>query len=182
MTATAATEPIEKTIHRSALRLERGDLTQLEVDAIVFYAKETLELGSGFGGAIHARGGETIKKELAALGPVAVGEAVTTTAGRLPAKWIVHACGPKFQEPDMEAKLRRCMLSALRAAEERGAKTIAFPPMGAGFYGVPLERCARAMLEAIREFLAAGGALEAIVVCVADRREYGAFRPLFEGL
>lgn len=153
----------------------QGDLTALPVDALVYYAREDLRLGSGFGTAIQARGGDAIKKELEKCGRLRAGEAVLTTAGAMPAGFIIHACGPKFQEPDTEAKLRRTMQAALQLAEGQGFRRIAFPPMGAGFYGVPLDLCARVMLEEIRRHLLSGSALEEVILCVLDRREFQAF-------
>jgi len=152
------------------------------VDAFVFYARQDLALGSGFGTAIQVRGGDSIKKELEKLGRLQVGEAVVSGAGKLNAKFIVHACGPKFQEPDTEPKLRQTMASTLRAAEEQGVKTLAFPPMGAGFYGIPLELCARVMVEAVRGYLRGQTGLDEIIICVADQREFDAFRPVVEAL
>jgi len=171
----AALRPIERVVNKTTVRLEQGDLTAMEVDAVVFYAREDLELGSGFGTAIQSRGGGGIKKELAALGRVKPGEAVITSGGNLNASHIIHACGPKFQEQDTELKLRDTMLASLRLAAAEGLKSIAFPPMGAGFYGVPLELCARVMTETISEFARRDGSLETVIVCAGDRREYAAF-------
>jgi O-acetyl-ADP-ribose deacetylase (regulator of RNase III) len=174
--------PVERTVNRTRVRLERGDLTALEVDAFVFYAREDLVLGSGFGTAIQVRGGDSIKKELERLGRLAPGQAVVSGAGRLKAKFIIHACGPKFQEPDTERKLRATMQAALRAAEEKGVKTLAFPPMGAGFYGVPWELCARVMLEEIQSWLKGQTRLEEVIICVVDGREFQTFQPDLEKL
>jgi len=174
--------PVERTVNRTRVCLERGDLTALEVDAFVFYAREDLALGSGFGTAIQVRGGDSIKKELEKIGRLGVGQAVVTGAGNLNAKSIIHACGPKFQEPDTERKLRATMLAALRAAEDKGAKTLAFPPIGAGFYGVPLADCARIMLDEIRTYLQGQTALDEVIICVMDQREFDAFKERMEAL
>ena len=92
------------------------------------------------------------------------------------AKHIVHACGPKFQEPEVEPKLRKCILSALEAAAKTGLKTVAFPPMGTGFYGVPLELCAKSMLDVIPGFLARQSSIQEVIICVLDNREFKAFQ------
>ena len=155
------------------LRLVQGDLTAMAVDAIVFYAREDLELGSGYGTAIQSRAGAAVKEALKKIGRVAMSQAVITTAGGLKAGHIIHAVGPKFQEADTERKLRETMLAALRLADAEKVKTLAFPAMGAGFYGVPLEICARVMTETIRGF--AGNSLEEITICAVDRRELKAF-------
>jgi O-acetyl-ADP-ribose deacetylase (regulator of RNase III) len=159
------------------VRLECGDLTALPVEAIVFYAREDLQLGSGFGGAIRSRGGAAVEKELGQLGCIGMGEAVVTTAGAMQARYLIHACGPKFQEPDLEGKLRRSVSSALEAAADRGVSDVAFPPMGAGFYGIPLELCATVMLGAIRDFLRRPSSVKEVVICVRDGREFRAFQP-----
>ncbi len=179
---TMAPQPKERTVNRTVVRLQRGDLTALPVDAFVFYAKENLELGSGFGTAIQVRGGEEVRRELKNIGSIRMGEAVITPAGGLVAKHLIHACGPKFQEADMENKLRHCVLSALKCAGRNQLKTIAFPPMGAGFYGVPLELCARVMLETIWSFLLEETGLEEVTICVIDRREFVTFEDKLEKL
>ncbi len=176
------TAPVIKTVNRVTLILQQGDLTALPVDAFVFYAREDLALGSGFGTAIQVRGGDAIKKELEALGSISMGEAVSTTAGKLKAKKIIHACGPKFHEPDQERKLRDCMHSALTLADRSGFKTLALPAMGAGFYGVPLPLCANVMVEAIRDFARNASSLEEITICVVDQREYAPFKDRIDDL
>jgi len=173
---------IEKRAGNGSVRLEQGDLTALPVDAVVYYAREDLVLGSGYGTAIQSRGGEAVRKELAAIGGVRMGEAVITGAGNLPAKHIIHACGPKFQEDRMAEKLRAAMQSALALAESRGLASVAFPPMGAGFYGVPLALCAAVMLDSIRSALASATALRQITICVTDRRDFDVFRQEMEKL
>jgi O-acetyl-ADP-ribose deacetylase len=182
MTVPRSTEKIAKTINGKSIRLEKNDLTSLPVDAVVFYAREDLALGAGFGTAIHSRGGAAIKQELGRIGSVGMGEAVVTTAGNLPARYLIHACGPKFHEPDLEGKLRNCMASALAAAEAHGVKRVAFPPMGAGFYGIPLDLCATVMVEVAAQFLHQESTLEEVVICVIDDRELRAFKPKLEAL
>jgi O-acetyl-ADP-ribose deacetylase (regulator of RNase III) len=165
----AVMEPIP--IHRSLVRLVRGDITELDVDAFVFYARPDLALGSGFGGAISVRGGPEIKKELDPLGPIQTGEVVVTGAGKLKATFIIHAVGPRFNEPDTEAKLRTTVLNSLAAADRKGAKRVALPPMGAGFYAVPLDLCARVMVEAMHDYLEGETSIEEVLLCVMDQRE-----------
>ena len=143
-------------IGAAEIELVIGDVTMLAVDAFVFYAQSDLELGSGFGTAIAVRGGPSIKKELEGLAPLETGEAAVTSGGNLTAKFIVHAVGPKFQEEDTEAKLRTTIFNSLRCAEEKAAKSIAFPPMGAGFYGIPLPVCAKVMVETLAYYLEEG--------------------------
>jgi O-acetyl-ADP-ribose deacetylase (regulator of RNase III) len=104
-----------------------------------------------------------------------VGEAVITTAGLLKARHIIHANGPKFCEPDEEGKLRRATEAALRLADENGLTTLAFPPMGTGLYQVPVDLCARVMVDAVAEHLAGRTSLREVLFVVPDSRERGAF-------
>jgi O-acetyl-ADP-ribose deacetylase (regulator of RNase III) len=175
--------PEERVIGQTKIRLDKDDLTAMETDALVFYAQHDLKLGSGFGTAISGRGGPTIQKELDEKGAIETCEAVVTSAGNMNAKKIIHAVGPRFQELDMEGKLRKTMENTLRLAEEEEEiRTLAFPPMGAGFYGVPLEICAGVMLDAIRDHASGGSRIEQIDIIVMDNREYTPFAARFATL
>jgi O-acetyl-ADP-ribose deacetylase (regulator of RNase III) len=169
-------------IGKTTVRLQHGDLTALPVDAFVFYAREDLQIGSGYGTAIQTRGGASVKKELEKIGGIKMGEAVMTRAGDMNARHIIHACGPKFQEHDLDSKLRACVHAALREADVAGLKTIALPPMGAGFYGVPLDLCATVMLDVIKSFLQKGTSLEEVIICVIDYRDYVPFSKKMESV
>lgn len=166
----------ERKVNDSVVRLQIGDITDLEIDAFVFYAEENLKLGSGFGTAISNRGGASIQKELDEIGTLATCESVVTGAGKLKASHIVHANGPKFQEENTNEKLKTTILNALKKAEEKGIERIALPPMGAGFYGVPLDTCAEIMTETIQEHLKAGSKIKEVTICVLDKREHGPFQ------
>jgi len=152
------------------------------VDAVVFYARQDLQLGAGFGSAIQSRGGAAIKKELEKIGSMEMGGAVITSGGNMQARHIIHACGPKFHEPETEKKLRKCVQSALEKASGANLKTVAFPPMGAGFYGVPLDMSAKVMAEVVRRFLEIPSSIEQVTICVLDDREFKAFRPQLEAM
>jgi len=166
---------LESKIKNAVMSLETGDLTAKEIEAIVFYASHDLKLGSGFGSAIATRGGRTIQEELNSLGTLETCEAVVTEAGQLNSKFIVHAVGPRFQESDLEEKLRKTMENTLKAAEEKGIKEIAFPPMGTGFYGISLNTSSQVMINAINEKLQNSITLKKVIICVLDNREYKAF-------
>ena len=103
-------------------------------------------------------------------------DVVVTGGGNLQARYILHAVGPQFQEEDSERKLRATTLNALRKAEEHGLQKIAFPAMGAGFYGIPLEVCARITLGAVREILEKAIEPQEIVFCLRDFRELKVFQ------
>jgi O-acetyl-ADP-ribose deacetylase (regulator of RNase III) len=165
----------ELKVREGVIRLEVGDITELPVEGIVYYARPDLVLGSGFGGVISAKGGPKIQEELKKVGKANVTEVVVTSGGDLKAKYILHAVGPRFQEEDLEEKLRRTMGNVLRKAEESGIQSLAFPAMGAGFYGVPLEVCARETLEAAKKHLGASAGIREVVFCLRDSHEYKKF-------
>jgi O-acetyl-ADP-ribose deacetylase (regulator of RNase III) len=165
-----------KRIQNCMLQLIQQDITDFEVEAFVFYAESNLVLGSGFGSAIARRGGTSIKAELDKIGSVPLTDAIVTAGGSLKAKHIVHAVGPTFQEEETEAKLRSTMLNALKRAEGKGIRQIAFPLMGVGFYGIPLDTSSRIMLDSIEEYLSKGSSLTEIFICANDAREYRAFK------
>jgi O-acetyl-ADP-ribose deacetylase (regulator of RNase III) len=166
-------------INDTAVRLTREDITELEVDAFVYYAQPDLVLGSGFGGAIGMRGGASIQKELKEIaegGPIPTGGGVVTEAGKLKADHIIHAVGPRFREDDIEEKLLTTMRNVLRMAQEKGVKRLALPVMGAGFYGIPVPVSARVMLAALQEHLEGGSTLEEVIICLLDASQTKAFQ------
>jgi O-acetyl-ADP-ribose deacetylase (regulator of RNase III) len=170
----------EKQIGKKVLRLVRGDITDMEIEAFVFDITEDVKLGSGFGGAIQQRGGIVIQKQLDEIGSCPTGEAVVTEAGILKADWIIHANGPKFREEDEKGKLRKTVQSALARAEEKGVKRLAFPPMGTGLYQVPLDLCTRVMVETISQHLANGSTLDEVLIVAPDNREFNPFKAKIE--
>ncbi|MEW5701788.1 MAG: macro domain-containing protein [Candidatus Zixiibacteriota bacterium] len=166
----------ELTIGAHTLRLTVGDIADMEIDAFVYYARHDLVLGSGIGTAISVRGGPTIQEELEKLAPIKTTEAVVTAAGGMKAGRIIHAVGPRFQEEDLEAKLEMTVLNCLKKADESGIRTVAFPAMGAGFYGVPLDVSARVMFSTIRDYLAGTTGIGDVIICLGDNREHEVFR------
>lgn len=166
----------ELSVKNSKIRLFQGDITDIEIDSFVYYAREDLKLGSGFGTAISVRGGPSIQKALDEIGTIPTTSAVITEAGEMKANWIIHAAGPKFQEEGIEEKLEKTILNSLKLADEKGIKEIAFPPMGAGFYGVPLAQSAEITLKTIKSYLENGSGISTVVVSLLDNREYAPFR------
>jgi len=166
---------MERRINQSVVKLIRGDIADLEVDAFVFDARTDLKLGSGYGGAITQRGGPVVQKELDAIGSLKVGQVVVTGAGNMKAEHIIHAVGPKFQEEDEDRKMREAVKNALIAADERGIRRVAFPPMGTGLYAFPLGKCAKLMFDVVKSYLENSSAIEEVVFCVRDTREYEPF-------
>jgi O-acetyl-ADP-ribose deacetylase len=132
------------------LEVVEGDITALEVDAIANAANNHLWMGAGVAGAIKRAGGEEIEREAVQLGPIEVGAAVATGAGRLPARWVIHGA-VMGQDLQTNADLvRRTTESCLQVADELGAESLALPAFGTGVGGFPLDECARIMVEAVR--------------------------------
>lgn len=138
------------------LSLRRGDLTVEEVDAVVNAANSHLQHGGGLAGAISRAGGPEIQRESNAVGYVATGTAAITGAGRLPAKWVIHAVGPiwgQMEEAEADRLLTSATESALEMAAAKGLKSVALPALSAGIYGFPKDRCATLMLGAVMAYL-----------------------------
>ena len=132
--------------------LVEGDITRLDVDAIANAANDALWMGAGVAGAIKRAGGDEIEEEALSKGPIPVGDAVATGAGRLKARWVVHGA-VMGQDLSTDAdKVRRTAESCLRVADEVGARSIALPAFGTGVGGFPLGECARIMVAAARAY------------------------------
>ncbi len=131
----------------------QGDITRQEVDAIVNAANNRLAGGGGVDGAIHRAGGPEILAECRLLGGCATGEAKATTAGRLPARWVIHTVGPVWHggDRDEDALLASCYRASMELAHERGIRSIAFPSISTGVYGFPLKRAARIAIHTLRD-------------------------------
>lgn len=132
------------------LEVVEGDITVLEVDAIANAANNHLWMGAGVAGAIKRAGGEEIEHEAVQLGPIEVGDAVATSAGRLPARWVIHGAVMGRDLQTNADLVRRTTQSCLRVADELGAESLALPAFGTGVGGFPLEECARIMVDAAR--------------------------------
>ncbi|MCX4635226.1 O-acetyl-ADP-ribose deacetylase [Streptomyces sp. P9-2B-2] len=146
----------------TSLTLIQGDITEQAVDAVVNAANSSLLGGGGVDGAIHRRGGPEILDECRALraahygGGLPTGQAVATTAGRLPARWVIHTVGPVWaKSEDRSELLASCYRESLRVAEDLGARTVAFPAISTGVYGWPLADGARTAVATVRAAVAA---------------------------
>lgn len=161
------------------ITLVQGDITAQQVDAIVNAANSSLMGGGGVDGAIHRRGGPAILEECRRVRAeqwpdgLPTGKAVATTAGDLPARWVIHTVGPVYaKREDRSHLLASCHVEALRIAEELGARTIAFPAISTGVYGYPVHEAAPVALGAVA---AAGSRLEEVRFVLYDSATYEAF-------
>ncbi len=165
----------EVLLSATMVRVIRGDLTEAPVDAIVNAANSHLQHGGGVAGAIVRRGGGIIQEESDRIGFVPVGEAAVTTAGRLPAKHVIHTVGPRWGEGDEETKLRSAVRNTLELAEKRGFATIAMPAISAGIFGFPKARCAHIILHEIAAFAREAGTVKEIDIYLLDPEIIGLF-------
>jgi O-acetyl-ADP-ribose deacetylase len=160
------------------LEIKKGDITKIQVDAIVNAANTSLLGGGGVDGAIHRAGGseilEACRKIVAKQGGCKVGEAVITTAGKLPAKYVIHTVGPVWNggTNNETEKLAKCYLNALKLATENNCKTIAFPAISTGVYRFPKDKAAKIALNTIKEFLADDSSIEKVILVSFDDENY----------
>jgi O-acetyl-ADP-ribose deacetylase len=131
------------------LEVHDGDIATLELDAIANAANDRLWMGSGVAGAIKRAGGEEIEREAMQQGPIAVGEAVATGAGRLRARWVIHGAVMGQDLRTNAEVVRRTTESCLRLADELGAESLALPAFGTGVGGFPVDECAGIMIAAV---------------------------------
>jgi O-acetyl-ADP-ribose deacetylase (regulator of RNase III) len=157
------------------IRLEKGDITTLALDAIVNPANSGLQHGGGVAGAIVRKGGPIIQEESNRIGYVPVGNAAVTGAGKLPCSYVIHAVGPRMGEGDEERKLHDATTAALERAEELRIQSLALPAISTGIFGFPIDRCAVVMLEAVRRFGPRARSLRSITFCLFDDQAYGVF-------
>jgi O-acetyl-ADP-ribose deacetylase len=161
------------------LEVVEGDIAALDVDAVANAANDHLWMGAGVAGALKRAGGEEIEREATAKGPIAVGEAVATGAGRLPARWVIHGA-VMGQDLRTNAHLvERTTQSVLRVADDLGAESLALPAFGTGVGGFPLDECARLMVRAVREH--EPRTLRRVVFAVFGERSRRAFEQALEG-
>ncbi len=148
--------------------IQQGDLTDMDTDAIVNAANNDLHLGAGVAGAIRRKGGEEIQRECDAIGSIPVGYAAITGGGNLKARHVIHAASMQLGGRTTAANLRTSVAHSLRIAAERGLKTLAFPAVGTGIAGFPIEECASIMLQEATQHLNGETSLEKIHFVLFD--------------
>lgn len=171
------------------LSIRPGDITQTEADAVVNAANSTLLGGGGVDGAIHRRGGKEILAQCRRLREselpdgLPAGQAIPTTAGNLPARWVIHTVGPVWAKTiDKSETLASCYRESLRVAKELGARTVAFPAISAGIYGWPMDDAARIAVQTCRETASeVGDVVQEVIFVPRGETAEAAFRTALEG-
>lgn len=148
--------------------IQQGDLTEMDTDAIVNAANNDLILGGGVAGAIRRKGGDAIQRECNEIGSIPVGYAAITSGGNLKARFVIHAASMRLGGATKAPALRNSTAHCLRIANERGLKSIAFPAVGTGIAGFPLEECAGIMLREAAEHLRGETSLETVHFVLFD--------------
>jgi len=162
------------------IEIIRGDITKLDVDAIVNAANTTLLGGGGVDGAIHRAAGTELLAECRTLGGCRPGEAKITLGYRLPARFVIHTAGPVWRggednEPEI---LANCYRRSLRLAVENGLKTIAFPAISCGAYGYPIPEAAQIAVKTTRNFFATEDRIDKVIFVLSGQGIYDAYRQL----
>ncbi|XP_006622521.1 uncharacterized protein LOC102677590 isoform X2 [Apis dorsata] len=173
-------EKIEKINEEMANKISiwQGDITSLEIDAIVNAANSTLLGGGGVDGAIHKAAGPNLKKECATLGGCHVGEAKITGGYMLPAKYVIHTVGPQGEKPE---KLKECYENSLIVARENQLRTIAFPCISTGIYGYPQRPAAKVALLTVKKFLIENkNAVDRIIFCLFLKTDKDIYEELLQ--
>ena len=166
---------MQTTIRNTTLTLKQGDITAQQTGAIVNAANSQLLLGGGVAGAIRTKGGPAIQEECSKKGPIRVGQAVLTTAGNLPAKYVIHAVGPRMGEGEEDWKLAEATRSSLKIADAHHLESLSFCAISTGIFGFPMDRCAQIMLIETMEYLEQETGLTEVVFCLFDQNAYNTF-------
>jgi O-acetyl-ADP-ribose deacetylase (regulator of RNase III) len=162
------------------IEVQQADITRLEVDAIANAANTELRHGGGVAGAISRAGGPKVQSESDERAPIGLGEAVETTAGEMPSRWVIHAATMELGGPTSAEIIRAATASALAKADELGAKSLALVAFGTGVGGFPLDQAAKIEVEEVRQHLEGGSGLERIVFAVHGADAEQAFRTALE--
>lgn len=143
----------ETEIDGKRLRVLQGDITESETEAIVNAAGPEMQHGGGVAAAIQKAGGSVIREESDRISYVSEGHVATTSGGNLPAKYVIHAVGPKGNDPDADMKLTNAVVNSLKEADRLDVASVAMPAISSGIFGFPKDRCAQILLETARDWL-----------------------------
>jgi O-acetyl-ADP-ribose deacetylase (regulator of RNase III) len=157
------------------------DITRLEVDAIANAANTELRHGGGVAGAIARAGGEAIQRESRERAPIGLGEAIETSGGEMPCRWVIHAATMELGGPTSAEVIRRATANTLRLADSLGARSLALVAFGTGVGGFPLDEAARIEVDEVRRHLDAGSSLERVVFAVRGAGAREAFERALAG-
>jgi len=166
---------MELRVKSSIIQLVQGDITDLEVDAIINAANSSLKMGGGVAGAILRRGGWKIQEECDRIGYCPVGGAAITSGGNLRAKHVIHAVGPRYGEGNEDENLRNATVNSLRLADQHKLWSIAFPAISTGVFGFPKDRCAGVMLSETIAYLRDETNLNKVIFCLYDKDTFDIF-------
>jgi O-acetyl-ADP-ribose deacetylase (regulator of RNase III) len=171
-------DAVERKIGKTTMRLVSADLTERDVEAIVNAANSHLQHGGGVAGAIVRKGGRIIQDESDKIGYVPVGSAAMTTGGKLKARYVIHAVGPRMGEGDEDNKLRNAIKSVLKLAADNKIRSISIPAVSAGIFGFPKDRCAKILVGETSVFLKSNAAtsLDLVEFCIFDQEAFGFFQ------
>jgi O-acetyl-ADP-ribose deacetylase len=163
------------------IEVRQADITKLDVDAIANAANTELKHGGGVAAAIVRAGGSIVQEESDRVAPVGLGEAVETTAGEMPAKWVIHAATMELGGPTSAEIVRRATASTLAQADELGAKSLGLVAFGTGVGGFPVDEAARIEVEEVRRHFDARGSVERVVFAVFGEKARDAFERAVAG-
>jgi O-acetyl-ADP-ribose deacetylase len=165
----------------ASIEVRQADITKLELDAIANAANTQLKHGGGVAGAIVRAGGRSIQDESDRKAPIALGDAVETDAGELPARWVIHAATMELGGPTSAQIIRDATRSTLAKADELGARSVGLVAFGTGVGGFPVEEAARIEVEEVRAHVERGSKLEQVVFAVFGDQAREAFERALEG-
>jgi len=169
--------------HDKVIAVAKGDITGERVDAIVNAANTHLVLGSGVAGAIRRIGGEGIQAECSSKAPIPLGEAAVTGAGSLKAEYVIHAAGMHLGGRVTEESLRASTENSLKRADELGLRSVAFPAIGTGVGGFPVDRCAGVMMDTVEHYLSnERTTIDEVRFVLFDERSFNVFARRLESL
>ncbi|MBI5038001.1 MAG: macro domain-containing protein [Candidatus Kerfeldbacteria bacterium] len=164
---------------KEKIALVQGDITAVEADAIVNPANSELVHGGGLAGVLATAGGEQIQEDSDQIGPIAIGEAAVTRAGKLKCTYLIHAASMSLGGRTSETTLRAALTNAYRRASELNIQTIAFPSVGTGYGGYPVEKAAQIQMECAHDFLSSHPNFQKITFVLHSADDFQAFQSAY---